>query len=388
MEILSRRDSEGKCFSRPRYLLPRIKYSCKLVPMLLPLLAKPKPLLVLVALAAGGCAREMTLRDPALRAEARAIDFLKREVPAWSKDNGCFSCHNNGDAARALYAASRKGYRVPPTALADTTAWLTQPERWAENKGDPGFSDQRLANLQFAAALVAAYRAGLVKDTEGLRTAAQLIARDQATDGTWPIEPHNVVGSPATYGTTLATYLGLTTLKEVAAAETAVAIKRAERWLQELRPDNVLAAATILLASANQRAPGPKGGAIIPDRGGDGQRAGSGVPATNLELKAAFAVTQGLDLIRRAQTSDGGWGPYVDSPPEAFDTALVLLALTSVRDVRRVDDLIRQGRLFLTAQQLADGSWPGTTRPPNGPSYAQRLSTTGWATLALLETRN
>ncbi|MEK7831414.1 MAG: hypothetical protein AAB401_10040, partial [Acidobacteriota bacterium] len=27
-------------------------------------------------------------------AETKAIAFLSREVPAWPKTNGCFSCHN------------------------------------------------------------------------------------------------------------------------------------------------------------------------------------------------------------------------------------------------------------------------------------------------------
>ncbi len=57
-------------------------------------------------------------------AEVKAIEFLVREVPAWSKNNGCFSCHNDGDAARALYAASRKGYEIPQNALSATTAWV------------------------------------------------------------------------------------------------------------------------------------------------------------------------------------------------------------------------------------------------------------------------
>jgi hypothetical protein len=37
-------------------------------------------------------------------------------------------------------------------------------------------------------------------------------------------------------------------------------------------------------------------------------------------------------------------------------------------------------------QQLADGSWPETTRPAGQSSYAQRISTTAWALLALFET--
>src|SRR5262249_40266900 len=84
--------------------------------------------------------------DPGKGAEARAVDFLRREVPAWSRDNGCFSCHNNGDAARALYTASQQGYRISPDALAETTAWLSEPRKWDKGKGNPGFNDQRLAN--------------------------------------------------------------------------------------------------------------------------------------------------------------------------------------------------------------------------------------------------
>jgi len=94
-----------------------------------------------------------------------------------------------------------------------------------------------------------------------------------------------------------------------------------------------------------------------------------------------------LDFLRRAQTSDGGWGPYADSPPEAFDTALALLALAEFRAESGGSEMIRRGREFLVATQLSDGNWPATTRPSGGQSYAQQMSTTGWATLALLATR-
>ena len=48
--------------------------------------------------------------------------------------------------------------------------------------------------------------------------------------------------------------------------------------------------------------------------------------------------------------------------------------------------MIARGRGFLIAGQQEDGSWPETTRPAGGSSYAQRISTAGWATLALLAT--
>jgi hypothetical protein len=82
--------------------------------------------------------------------------FLSMEVPDWFRNNACYSCHNNGDGVRALYLALHKGLKVPFKALEDTTAWLSKPSRWSENKGDPAFSDKRLANIQFAAALVEA----------------------------------------------------------------------------------------------------------------------------------------------------------------------------------------------------------------------------------------
>src|SRR4051812_41648464 len=100
---------------------------------------------------------------PVISPEERALGYLAREVPSWSKDNGCYSCHNNGDAARALFVAVRLRRRVPSAALADTTRWLQRPGDWDRNGGEGPFSNKKLARLQFAAALVEAHSAGLVK---------------------------------------------------------------------------------------------------------------------------------------------------------------------------------------------------------------------------------
>ena len=37
--------------------------------------------------------------------ERRAVAYLARETPRWYAGNHCFSCHNNGDGARALFLA-------------------------------------------------------------------------------------------------------------------------------------------------------------------------------------------------------------------------------------------------------------------------------------------
>jgi len=329
--------------------------------------------LILAALTAVVCANDDGSRSSNTDAEAKAVRFLMREVPAWSKENGCFSCHNNGDAARALYAASRKGYRVPADVLADTTEWVKRPARWDENKGDPGFSDKRLADVQFAASLLAAFETGRVKDRQPLEQAARKLAAGQSADGSWKIDAGNTLGSPATYGTALATYMALRTLKKANLSETKNTIERAAAWLRQASPNNVLTAAALILASASG-----------PDQS---SKLKQGRLKHGRLKQGRLKQEQCLKLIRTAQTRDGGWGPYADAPPESFDTAVVLLALSGLRREPGVDDLIRRGRSFLTAQQNPDGSWPATTRPAGGDSYAQLMSTTGWATLALLETR-
>jgi hypothetical protein len=307
----------------------------------------------LALLASAGCAtHETSVHVPDI-AETKAVRFLMREVPSWSRQNNCYSCHNNGDGARALYAAMKKGHEVSENALADTTAWLANPPGWDKNKGDPGFSDKRLANIQFAAALLAALEAGELKDRSVLKQAARKVAADQGEDGAWWIDPKNTVGSPATYGTTLATYMAWRILRDARAE--APARKKAERWLGGVRPNNISEIATWLLASSEVRA-----------------------------LRSKQDLW--LATIQAAQTHDGGWGPYADASPEVFDTALVLLALAEIRDKSATPEMIKRGRKFLIAEQNSDGSWAATTRPRGSHSYAQLISTTAWAAMALMAT--
>ena len=94
-------------------------------------------------------------------AEARAIAFLSKEVPAWHAANRCYSCHNNGDAARALIQGSRVGFDTAAP-LRDTLAFLSQPPDWEKNSRGGGLDDTALARIQFAGALTSAVEAALV----------------------------------------------------------------------------------------------------------------------------------------------------------------------------------------------------------------------------------
>jgi hypothetical protein len=290
-------------------------------------------------------------------AERKAVGYLAVEVPRWARENRCYSCHNNGDAARALYRAKAAGVAFGASALADTTRFLVRPETWEQNGPGGPSSDKRLARIEFALALATAVETGESDDLDALRRAADRVAADQAEDGSWPIEDGETVGSPATYGRRLATALAARVLRQAEADRHAGRIAKAVLWLHAGRISSVVDASAVLL--------------ISPTRG---------------EPVRPEAVRVALGFLEKAQAKSGGWGPYPDMPPEPFDTALALIALAPYHGEEGVAMPAARGRRALVAMQLGDGSWPETTRPAGGESYAQRLSTTGWATIALLPT--
>jgi hypothetical protein len=79
--------------------------------------------------------------------EARAVAFLAAEVPRWAKENACYSCHNNGDAARALLTALKSGDLANRAPLADTLEFLSRPEHWDANGPEGPFKDKKLARI-------------------------------------------------------------------------------------------------------------------------------------------------------------------------------------------------------------------------------------------------
>ncbi len=209
--------------------------------------------LTICLIVAGGLASS----DPPIAStpEGKAVAFLIREVPRWSRENHCYSCHNNGDAARALYQAARAGYSVPEEALAETTRWLIRPESWDHNGGDGPISDKRLARVAFTTTLTTAIGTGRVVDRSVLMRAAERLALDQAADGSWPLDGEDATGSPATYGRMLATFLARGSLFAAQPTHFRAAIERADRWLLSRDVSNVTEASVSLLTSAVVQSP-------------------------------------------------------------------------------------------------------------------------------------
>jgi hypothetical protein len=301
--------------------------------------------------------------DPNAAAIAKGVDYLKVEVPKWKQEHPCYSCHNNGDATRALLVAGAKGYDIG-TSLDETLTFLKQPSQWDQNKAPSGFDDKQLARIQFASALAVAERYGKAASTD-LEAAAKLLVFDQKPDGSWQLDNSQSLGSPATYGTILATWSARRSLIASGMQPDNFTIVQADRWIRGVTPENVLdASATILALELS-----------------------SDVMAENLRRNC-------LSILREGQSPAGGWGPYVTAAPQVFDTALAVLALSLLeaeprlaRSAYRVEELkeaIANGKKYIVSQQRPDGSWPETTRPANQESYAQQISTSAWALLALL----
>lgn len=290
--------------------------------------------------------------------EDRAVAFLGSEVPRWAEKNKCYSCHNNSVAARALYQAVRRGRKVPAEALADTTHWLSRPDDWDHNGGDGEFNDRKLAALQFAAAQADAQAAGLLKGRGALARSAERVVSLQEADGGWKTDADGAIGSPATHGRALATFLARRHLALVDEKKYADALARADRWARtrDIKTTPDAAGVLLLLGQANDE------------------------PAVR-QRQAALA------FLAKAEGKSGGWGPDARSPNEVFDTAAAVLALAALPEDATARAMLPRGRAYLLKTQQDDGSWPETTRPTGGVSYAQRLATTGWATLALLGTR-
>ena len=305
--------------------------------------------------------------DPSAVPIAKGVDYLKKEGPKWKAEHPCYSCHNNGDATRALLVAAAKGYDIG-TSLDDTLTFLKQPSQWNQNKAAPGgFDDKVLARIQFASALAVAERYGKAASTD-LDAAAKLLVADQQADGSWQLDSSQSLGSPATYGTILATASARASLIASGIQPDTLTIVQIDKWVRGLTPENVIDAAGTVLAL----------------------ELSSDVMAENLRRNC-------LSILRQGQSPEGGWGPYVTAAPQVFDTALAVLALSSLapeprlaRSAYRPEELkeaIADGKKYIVSQQRPDGSWPETTRPANQESYAQRISTTGWAMLALLSGR-
>ena len=186
------------------------------------------------------------------------------------------------------------------TALDDTIDFLKDPSKWDQNKAPGGLDDKTLARIQFASALAVAERHGRAASTD-LQAAAKLLVADQKADGSWTLDSSQSLGSPATYGTIIATWSARSTLIASGKEPDDFSVVQADRWLRGLTVENVLDASSVIL----------------------GLELSGDVMAENLRRNA-------LSILRTGQAPSGGWGPFVTAAPQVFDTAMAVLALSTL----------------------------------------------------------
>src|SRR5262245_4831975 len=192
--------------------------------------------------AAGATASGQQPQSASNTSIARAVAYLTVEVPRWRREHPCYSCHNNGDAARALIVASARGHAVG-TAIDDSLAWLATPERWESNARRGGSEELPLARIQFASALSAMVSAGRA-EPEALDRAVALLVVHQQEDGSWRLSESQTLGGPTFYGTSLATAVARRTLAAAKARPSDPAVARANAWLRSASPATVLDASS------------------------------------------------------------------------------------------------------------------------------------------------
>jgi hypothetical protein len=289
--------------------------------------------------------------------EQSAVSYMVSEVPRWPAENRCFSCHNNGDGSRALYLAYRMKYPVSADVLEGTSNWLQKPSEWGKS-GETGLGDEKLARIQFGSALVDAVNVDLVKDKSQLDRAAELLLPHQEADGSWQVDAHAATPSAVTYGPALATFMARRTMEHADETRFAGAIARADRWLREADITTTVNAAAVVLAFENRK-----------------------------DADSRSRLERALSVLLSSQNGDGGWGAYPNTPSEPFETAMALLALNTLRDKPDIEARIVKGRGFLVSVQSGDGGWPASRQSTTGETYARHISTSAWATLALLATK-
>jgi squalene cyclase len=248
-------------------------------------------------------------------------------------------------------------YAVTAETLTPTAAWLEKPEDWGKS-GQTGFGDQKLARIQFASALADAIDVGVVKDKTLLKRAAELLLTHQEADGSWQVDAPGATPSAVTYGPVLATFMARRALERADDARFKDAIARADAWLGSADIRSAVNAAAVVLSLESR---------------------------TDAPSKAS--VDRALDALLNAQNNDGGWGPFPKTPAQPFETAMALLALNAVRARSGIESRIAKGRAFLVSVQFEDGGWPSAVESAAGGTYARHMSTSAWATQALLATK-
>jgi squalene-hopene/tetraprenyl-beta-curcumene cyclase len=303
----------------------------------------------------------------------RATTYVTKEGLTWKQKQQCASCHHIPYMVWALNEARDHGYPIDDKALDNVMTWALAEKN--HEQVFPGLPlDKKHSETDSLGPLLMALAVG----ASDHRTAAHESARQrlithavapQAADGSW--NPNGANGRPPVHSTPdVQTGLMFLAMSDPASGDVD-ALWQSQRasaidWLSRNGPADTLQGRIVRLL-VNRRL---------------GKPAAESAPL--------------VEWVLAHQNGDGGWSQTSKMKSDAFATGLVLYALSVERTsgaAAYTKGAADRATKYLLESQLADGSWPMTSRraEPTGPGPAKDLGPikyvgTAWATIGLART--
>ena len=336
---------------------------------LAPLCWRLVPILIGLSLAPGAAAAGPP--DPVRDAVERALQRLDKGSANYMTHRQCFSCHHQGMAVLAMTAARRRGFAVDAdhieSQVAFTLEWFrTQKDNFVKGVdigGDTATATYGLYTLDAA---------GRPAD-ETTALVVNYLLQKQSTDGSWPVQ---AVRPPMEGSLFTSTGVALHVLPAYGPPE-------GSKDGDDLR-QRIARACAMGLEWLRKNEPKTTEDKVFHLRGlvyGGAAKA---------EVEAARAA------LLKDQREDGSWSQLPEMSGDAYATGTALTALR-LAGLAADAEAYQKGVKYLLAMQRPDGAWVVQTRSkpvqkffnngdPGDKSQFLSFATTGWATLALLET--
>ena len=244
----------------------------------------------------------------------RALDYIFVKGEAWIKERKCVSCHMIPHMMWSLTAASQSGFKLPSEKAKELTQWSLEDAK-SELPGSEGLAQMILAK----GGRVPQEKSFIAQFVDALRNR-------QRADGSWGIGGQTPEQKrPRAESTEVVTMWAALALDQELGESAKPSVDRAREFISKPGPrhSNEWFVARFLFAN----------------------RFG--------EMEVAEKM---VDLLRRAQNEDGGWGWLNGMESDAIATGQTLYAL-SFAPKDKTSRLISRGRAFLQKTQRENGSW-------------------------------
>jgi prenyltransferase beta subunit len=290
-------------------------------------------------------------------AAQRGLDTLLRSAVVWQEKNNCYGCHVQSFAIMGAAVSKRNKYEVN---LSDVTKLASYLVRIQSPGGyiTTGQGDFRpTIQTALAGMGLSQYDADVGPEyADSLVRMADWLVGQQTPDGYWQIDHEE---PPVDQGEAMMTGCAISisgaAKRHQAKPAYDTGIERGAKWLREMTPQTTQDAVFSVI----------------------GLKA-SGATKDDSDVKRL------IELLRKQQHEDGGWGELDTLGSSPYATGQVLYAYKLV-GVPIHDDSFRRGVLWLLDQQSADGSWPEMNSQQLNASRKSNYAATMWAVIGLGE---